>query len=75
MYKIKSLIIQAFFYFLFFYSILTTPRIGIKASQVNIDNESCVSIALPNKGNQTLNHWINIYMQNLQKVIIKVVAI
>lgn len=56
-----------------FFSILTTPRIGIKANQVNIDNESCVSITLPTKGPQTINNWINVYMQNLQKVVIKVV--
>lgn len=55
-----------------YFSILSTPRIGIKANQVNIDNDSCVSIALPSKGNQTINSWINTYMQNLQKVIIKV---
>jgi len=53
-------------------SILSTPRIGIKANQVNIDNESCVSISLPSKGTQSLNNWINIYSQNLQKVVIKV---
>ncbi|XP_060879437.1 DNA-directed RNA polymerase III subunit RPC1 [Metopolophium dirhodum] len=52
-------------------SILSTPRIGIKANQVNIDNESCVSISLPSKGTQSLNNWINIYSQNLQKVVIK----
>lgn len=56
-----------------FFSILTTPRIGIKANQVNIDNESCVSITLPTKGPQTINNWINVYMQNLQKVVIKVI--
>jgi len=55
-----------------FCSILSTPRIGIKANQVNIDNESCVSISLPSKGTQSLNNWINIYSQNLQKVVIKV---
>lgn len=56
----------------FFYSILKTPRTGIKASQVNIDNESCISITLPSKGAQPINSWINVYMQNLQKVVIKV---
>jgi hypothetical protein len=58
-----------------FSSILSTPRIGIKANQVNIDNESCVSISLPSKGAQSLNNWINIYSQNLQKVVIKVPTI
>lgn len=58
-----------------FCSILSTPRIGIKANQVNIDNESCVSISLPSKGTQSLNNLINIYSQNLQKVVIKVINI
>lgn len=49
-----------------------TPRIGIKGNQVNIDNESCISITLPPKSTQTINSLIYMYMQNLQKVIIKV---
>lgn len=58
-----------------FFSIITTPRIGIKGNQVNIDNESCVSITLPSKNSQTINVLINLYMQNLQKVVIKVCPI
>lgn len=58
-----------------FSSIISTPRIGIKANQVNIDNESCVSITLPTKSAQKINNWIHIYMQNLQKVIIKVLPL
>jgi len=67
-----ELLITVCLFLIKFCSILSTPRIGIKANQVNIDNDSCVSISLPSKGTQSLNNWINIYSQNLQKVVIKV---
>lgn len=55
---------------MYFISILSTPHIRVKANQVNIDNDSCTTIALISKGNETSNSQININIQNQRKVII-----